>query len=784
MEWNPNTTATKGLEWLPHTRSFYRLDGPGKAVALSILNTTSQAIGGFVLTVPYQVTGHSVTGSPLGVVEVFDNEDGAIDLTTLATTTYRPNEDVSGTGAAAWREDDNTTTTIFSEIDESTLDTTDYIKVDETAGVLTTQTYAGRVGSAGFGAGLRVLAVTVTAVVSRTAGYATRFRLGLDISGTRFWSPYFSPAADTNQTISYTWLYNPQALRPWRIADVQAFDAGDEYLIETEVRSNEARVYQAYMDVVNCTENRIAVGAFSLVSTNVGQQLFTSLTTPTGGTWTKDAAGRHLYLIRRLSSTGAFSLNLSEADDPPPSATGYFPTINPTYGYVSATGDASPKVLGLILRTTAPADSVDSQPFVTIADRTQINGTIPFSALSDGGVYSGLVAQMEFSNAAATGYKILRFLVAKRDGVTADLSIKIKRRSDNTQFGSTVTLTAAEWDALPDLGAAGFKLVEKTLATAATLAAGTQYYVDWSSTQAAPTGLTVWQVLGVFVAQGVMTYGENASFGGTTDQATGNIEATFVEFPFTLATQPTAPASFTATLTNLTVPTTVRGATVVRYAALTWTATALSASFDHYEIERSEDGGTTWTCVAKITTEASAAWSDIESKRNTAVTYRIRVVRTDNAFSAWSTSSAITPTAVNDEMIFTTNESTALTVAVDYAKAVPYEFLTETERVLRRIYGRDFQVAFSPTEDRGVRFSVPVTIHAGSTPTSPGLPVFAALRALATADVPYVCVLDHRGNRLYAALQVPDGTHRRAGQIYVANVVVTQTIDVPDPYEA
>lgn len=217
---------------------------------------------------------------------------------------------------------------------------------------------------------------------------------------------------------------------------------------------------------------------------------------------------------------------------------------------------------------------------------------------------------------------------------------------------------------------------------------------------------------------------------------------------------------------------------------MSWTPTSLAASFDSYELQRSEDGSVTWATVATSDTEALADFDDYETPRGIAVLYRVRVIRTDAVTSDWSTTASGSARANKCEIIFTSNISPDLTVAYNRSPELAYSFPSAAERQLVPIFGRDYQVAFVPTEDRGVTFGVPLTVNVRTVPPAgaKGVDAFTPLRTLSQApDIPYVRVLDYQGNSYYADLNVPDGPTRQPHNIYIANVVVTEVTGTPYP---
>ena len=55
---------------------------------------------------------------------------------------------------------------------------------------------------------------------------------------------------------------------------------------------------------------------------------------------------------------------------------------------------------------------------------------------------------------------------------------------------------------------------------------------------------------------------------------------------------------------------------------------------------------------------------------------------------------------------------------------------------------------------------------------------FDPLRAIAKAAIPYVCVLDAYGGRLYAMLAVPSGSHLNPVERYLAEIIAPELSDI------
>lgn len=399
-------------------------------------------------------------------------------------------------------------------------------------------------------------------------------------------------------------------------------------------------------------------------------------------------------------------------------------------------------------------DTADSQPYALLADAL---------------VYTGQDAEQEFSDAAADDYGVLQFLVWHDGTPTGDLVVTVKRRSDNVQMGGAFTLTPTEYAELAEVGN-GWKRVTGSLASAATLAAATQYYIEFSST-------TTSDVPWVVQLLDTESQGNAYTFGGTTDRAVANgAESDDYDLEVTLSTVPDAPTGFAVETETQSLPDDgtccVAG---IEYAALSWNQTILGADFWYYEVQRSEDGGTTWATIALMVTEVDATFDDYEGLRNVMATYRVRVIRLDGAASGWTTTGVATPTTTGNEWVFVANEMPSLNCAYNTGPIINYRFLHSADVVYRKMYGRPYQVQFQPLEDRGVEFDLPLTVDANDPPTLPGVVVFDRIRALAENDaLSYICVLDPDGNRWLAGLLVAEGTADKYLSIYKTIATVTQ----------
>lgn len=763
MEWNPSKTATLGLEWFPTAQGSTALDAAAKIAGTSFDQTASVAIP----TILVPNVGLPIRGGVFGV-EVYDNENAVSDSPVI--TTIAPGVDVSRTG---WVTQSGGTTNLFAGIDDGaypTVNTADYVSVSGTSG-----TYVGRFTTATL-TGKRILAVRMRVYVF--VGPTGVFIPSLRIGGVDYNTGV--PVGPRNAGwVTITWNYNPATRLPWTIADITALNTTNGFSLSGQTQAgvwSSVVVYNIALEVINQTETRIAVGSLddsggALVAGSSSSPAWNSaaMLTPTGGAWTKDGSGRHLYTVRRMSTVGAMNVPYLESYNPPSTGRAWGMSVDPTYGHVTSMGSALPRIYPFVQRVAGPTDHTDSMPYTQ-----QLIATVS----------TGRNAVTEFPGTAAN-YGVLRFLVQCPAGASAGLDIKIKRTSDNVQFGTTYTLTTAAISAIPDLGG-GWRLVQVQLASAATLTA-VSHYVEFSSATVA--GQPWW--LSVPSSNGS---GQIATFDSTTSAATINAVArnTSADIAVTIATVPNAPASFTTALGSQSVGETVNCVTAVPRADLSWATTSLGGSFARYEIQRSEDGGTTWVNIAAVSLESILSWKDYEAPRGVGVQYRIRAVRNDSAFSAWTNGSAtITKPllggvgAYSATMYLVSNYNPAQNLAYEYRPGKDYTFGEADEQASGGVYMADFHLATNPIENRGVTAQWTFIVGADDkVPIGGGKSwtAFDPLRNLARAIIPYVCCLDHRGQRLFAQLRVPGGSEDAGGggiDLYLADVGAVQLTATP-----
>lgn len=767
-QWNPSSPRVRGVEWLPYLAGSVSLDRQDTCVAMSMEQTASETIGEIrVLVTEVPTPGGYYT------LEVYDNESAVPTAPFVNRVT--PNADVSGTGtfSTTWRNQLNSGTAIYQAVDDTTLNTSDYIHIDNArAGT----PYVFRIANAVTTD--RPLAVTLGVVAKLGyAAAAASLRFGLRIDGINYLGPTgFGRLNRQWQTYTYTWRINPATQKAWRASEIQALSTTDALFIEPSATAanREARIAQIFVDTNLTAENRLARGTTRIDAP--GWVSFT-MTTPSGGAWTKDGADRHLYTLRKVTPLGRIVVPTLTGDAAPPNATGYSPKLDPNLFHVTDMGAPKPTVFGMLQRTTAPAISDDSQPYGLLGTATTHT--------------SATIATTQSFTGVAEPFGSVRFLVRPGNDLPANnpLTVELRRSSDNYLMGSaTLTRTAAR--SLPDLGD-GWRMARVSFTSPPTLTAASYYLrfvggPDMVQRREPPID-GFWQLR--YIAAGTVNIApQGATEAGVAQTLT--VESTPVAggtLPFQLylgpggTGTPPYPGMFAATvLTQTVTPTPLSGIDGHEFVELTWAPTSVGTRFAYYEVQRNDGGD--WTTIRRVRTEASSVARDYEAARGVESSYRIRVLTTEGAASAWSGTVTATPQARGQVIALVSNHDPTLNVLVEPGSdAITYEFLRAGDLATVAVYGRDHQLAYQPTEDRGV--SVSFSVVAGvSEPdvTAGGLDRFAQLRTIATAPLPYVCVLDPRGPRVYAVLSVPSGTDTRAA-IQIAEVNAVSVTDTPFP---
>lgn len=224
------------------------------------------------------------------------------------------------------------------------------------------------------------------------------------------------------------------------------------------------------------------------------------------------------------------------------------------------------------------------------------------------------------------------------------------------------------------------------------------------------------------------------------------------------------------------------------FAQLTWDI-APDTEATYYQVQRKDIKDLTWQNVTQVAGRTTLAWDDHEIRMGVETAYRLRSVRPDGVAGEWS--AEVTTTAPrNVALAFTSNAATGMGCTYfegwesnEIERSFTHLEFGDVE--YRSLYGRNGQVSFRPAERKGVRFERNLLLSAMRAVALPTLDVSDALRNLAWAPLPYVCVRDGEGNRWFATLEVPTTTNVRTegSERWYAEVAITVASTRPYNYD-
>lgn len=225
---------------------------------------------------------------------------------------------------------------------------------------------------------------------------------------------------------------------------------------------------------------------------------------------------------------------------------------------------------------------------------------------------------------------------------------------------------------------------------------------------------------------------------------------------------------------------------------------AMMSNGGYWELQRS-DTITDWKTIMRGD-PCSWRFRDYEARVGVNSFYRIRMVNAYNFAGLWSTtitgmipspgvtgSSCLQLSSDTRTLIFTSNYNQDGTYNLAYVpvwdNGKPSEDFAFPEAgtvSFGRMYNRNYQVGFKPTERGGEVFSRNILVNAAAV-SLPRLANVKSLRDMAWQDVPYICVRDNLGDRWFAFVQVPNERVQRNGRLYIAQVGITEVTDTPYP---
>jgi hypothetical protein len=799
MQYNPSSPGAVGLEWWPSVARTAPIAVGQTARGLRLPSLGAETIAG--LRIPL-ASNPAMANRVFTLIDVFQ-AGNEIPSAAVQTVDYAPNSD--GGVIGNWTTAAGGVVNLFQSVDEAVAYPpvgSDYIRHFSA----TTSSYRPTFASSGFSNTARVVRLKLAAVIGVNALPLATY-VGFSIFHVPSATPYEPPGwlvwtngLSPNAVVVVDFgEINPVTLRPWTPADIQEFDTGGDWVarfVGNGTGANGGIITSLALRVdYLTTENRVAVGTYrrpaGAIAAVVDTDAFMTTTSPFGATWAKSNGVTYTYVPRVAadllvggSAPKANDLawraavqDLGPAGSPAgqsagPGGTESSPLVIDANGLVTSAWASDLVIPRLVVRTSAPADSADSQAYLNDGSTTVLRN-----------VTSAQPGGQRFVAPSTRSYLGVRFLVAPPASGAATLTVGVFTGGGfTTPVGGTLVLTADQIRALPEItGSGGLRYVQGVLTAPAALTAATTYEVRMTPS----TG--TWKAL----APSAVGAG-GVSLGGTTWFAQiGGGSATEQELAILLLEQPAAPTAVTAQVIGQLQSGDGCFCTVseVDQVILDWTASnpALAGTFARYEIERDEDDGRGFLPVWAVTTEATTQWTDYEAPMDRPVRYRVRSVATTTAFSAWASHAGwVTCLSRGAEVVFTSNHDPGLQLVYDHDPKVSYDFLDSRTDVVHRIYGGDGQVAFFDPNRRGIAKTLRITANFGRQPVDgigrpiEGEAVFEPLLGTIRATtIPYVCVRKRYGSRGFAHVQLASGVGEEPGWRYFVDADVTPLQTVP-----
>lgn len=824
-KWNPSNPRIAGSEWYGSTPAIVQATKAlGVGVRGTAINTES------VDTIEAIIQGGA--NPPRLALDVYDLANPLFDVEEVVIAIPAANFSngpgwVKGTGGVFTAYDGTAHNNIDDVVGE-----TDPINTGATtqlvyAGIGLTSTsqimfqgptpniFDGDTGAGGASyAGKRINAVTVLAIAENADDTGNvRFDGFVNIGGTRYASdtgPIVMKSGAGLARCRFTWYYNPVTGRPWCEADVDALSDGTDGFgigVVTKNKFGNFQVTTVNLRIHVQPERRLATGfgngaggdqysGFALVST---------VDHATPAAWAKAAGQQYLLLFTATNRGGAgrlFAVTSGavrdhEGDGAPGSSIASVPI---------AGGGARPNA-------AAPALGVGQLNVLMLSSGVATEETNPYADVIEyrlGGGPDALASVMEQQISTETTDQYgMAFVLVAVDGNGAGGALQ----NDSLAVEIAGAASAGPVEVSPDdVPADGkYHVVKVGFDVPASLGAGDPVVVRLTS-----FSTVGWRVPLMYQRSRLMLATDpfslvavEAGIGGSTDSA-GFGDAT-ADFPWAIVTAPDPPATGTlqagcrANLPGLSHIGVMRGFSPdmpwqICWAALTWDPTALGGDFAYYEVQRTDLDGT-WRTIAKVTTEENSYLNDIECLRNANQEYRVRVVRSDGAFSTWldlgSFGISLDTNPVGDEfpphdgscdVVLASNfapfDSFALKDLGGIHAWSPRQAQSPT---YVELFGRDDPVGFFGLEDGGESFTRDLAIAFNDSAVGDSLqPDRAMFDVLITLlhnrTLPYVCYLDSWGRRWYASPAATTLQRTEPGLQYRSGVTFTQVARVPAVY--
>ena len=176
---------------------------------------------------------------------------------------------------------------------------------------------------------------------------------------------------------------------------------------------------------------------------------------------------------------------------------------------------------------------------------------------------------------------------------------------------------------------------------------------------------------------------------------------------------------------------------------VSWTATSLGASFDHYRLSRRRSDTGPWDVIAEVRNEATTTFDDAEHRWQVTEQYRVQVVNDDGEISLPADTS-VSKAKTQPGWSISSNHADTF-VDADVLTGISIDM--PTDRQLHVPHGRDFHLSTTTGRRRGLHTSFDVLVH-----DQPGLAKYDSWLDLVDEDVPYWSLADRHGDRRLVTL--------------------------------
>jgi hypothetical protein len=817
-EFNPDTPATRGLQWFPRFKASQPVSSANNSAAARF--TCPEDYDPEFISLYFDSVSQFEEGQGSGwEVEIYDEAN--LGTTNTTFNIHTPGEDIRAKGPlfgySALETPQTFSTNLWRAIDSGSLtraiwpNTGNPIDNNELLFPILEPgidnngyEYAARFsGITGAYTNERITRVSIMAHCQEYVDISFVAGMGITpffyMNGVRYLGPSqtFKGETQGGHTVRADWAYNPETRVSWKVPDVSRFANGVSALLDaysagwivdpTGSANNLATILRGWLEIEFTQEPggdprlgygriRTPVHGWNIVP------LHGMLDDPetTRGGFTLQAGHSYIITVRQRSGRGRLSaryLDPGVLDDVDPEDIDTPIVAWTANSYVlDSVVDTQTRRFPWSFHTSAPTTSLPiGQPYVSSGGdyEPDLRVNTDWTPVNvDATIYQVLSANLGDS------FRWLRVLARAEDGLPDDDLVMTLADNTGTPL-ATVTFTPDDLDDPVD----GWQILEGALTS--TITGHAAYRVVASSGATAGSG---WKVQVLSTQDPDSNYGAESfqlelTYGGTAEFVhTLGADHTFLDMCATIASVPAAPAALAA----------VADADDCKpFVTLTWTPTSLSASFRRYEVERMDER-TAWHRIGNITDEAVGTLTTRENRPNVASSYRIRVRRQDWSASLWSATVTATPVMTCCGYMLTSDVRPDLTGWYDDVGATRTTQFPEDVTYLK-FQGRNYSVGFHPLEYDGATFTrtLALAMKDGlegtpetSTPGERTYDPILAWRASKDAGVPYVCVVNKDGDRWFASFVTNDFTREEPSGRYKVEVVFTEVTDVPYPVDA